>query len=94
MFYNNKEFNDEVNSCQFVTKASDHRLSWITPWTTIFADPTCKMTPVQNLKFSGKYLHRMCIMLCAIKKWHHHVLVHELGKYFILYSGKYSNIYR
>lgn len=69
MFYNNKKFNDEVNSCQFVTKASDHRLSLrITPQTTIFSDPTCEMTPVQNLKFSGKYLHRTCIMLCAIKK--------------------------
>ena len=69
MFYNNKEFNDEVNSCQFVTKASDHRLSLrINPQTTIFAEPTCKMTTVQNLKFSGNYLHRTCLMLCVIKK--------------------------
>ena len=69
MFYNNKEFNDEVNSCQFVTEASDHRLSLrISPRTAIFADLTCKMTPVQNHRFSGKYLHRTCLMLCATKK--------------------------
>jgi len=69
VFYNKEEFNEKVNSCQFVTKASDHRLSLrITPRTTIFADPTCKMTPVQNLKFTGNYLHRTCIMLYAIKK--------------------------
>jgi len=69
VFYNNKEFNDEVNSCQFVTKAFDHRLSLrINPRTTIFSDPTCKMTPVQDLKFSGKYLDRTCLMLCVIKK--------------------------
>ena len=68
MFYNSKEFNDEVNSCQFVTKASDHRLSLrINPRTAIFVDPTCKMTPVQYHKFSGKYLHKTCLMLCAFK---------------------------
>jgi hypothetical protein len=56
VFFNNKEFNEEVNSCQFVTKASDHRLRLrVNPQTTLFSDPTCKMTPIQNLKFSGKY---------------------------------------